>query len=372
MLYYDYLLQQVHAAELSQGRKLMDVLDLHWYPEATGGGVRITDTSANPSQALIDARVQAPRSLWDPSYTETSWITQYSTLGPIKLLPRVQQDINDFDPDTKVAISEYDYGGTNHISGGIAEADALGIFGQQGIFAANFWPVDTNANSQYASGGFKMFLNYNGTGGKFGDTSIGAAVGNGEIANSSVYASLDSTNPNRMLVMAINRTGADKTAAISLTYDRVFDHAEVYQLKDGNPNPVRMADIGLDQLNAFDYLMPKYSVTTLVLVSDGLPGDYNHDGVVDTADYTVWRDSFGQTGNVAADGNEDNAVDISDYQLWHDNFGRSDLGSGIGANAAVPEPSTVLLVLIGLSLVALAGFNARSTPRGRSHRPHGL
>ena len=34
--FYDYLLQQVHAAEVSQGRKLMDVLDMHWYPEATG------------------------------------------------------------------------------------------------------------------------------------------------------------------------------------------------------------------------------------------------------------------------------------------------------------------------------------------------
>ncbi len=195
MYFYDYLLQQVHAAEVSQGRKLMDVLDMHWYPEATGLNSssqqqRITDVNSHQNDpGVAAARVQAPRSLWDPTYTETSWITQYSTLGPIKLLPRTQTDINDFDPGTKMAISEYNYGGGNNISGGIAEADALGIFGQQGLFAANLWPIDSNANSQFTNGGFKMFLNYNGAGGKFGDTSIAASVGTNEIANSSVYAS---------------------------------------------------------------------------------------------------------------------------------------------------------------------------------------
>jgi Glycoside hydrolase family 44 len=353
MYFYDYLLQQVHAAEVARGRKLMDVLDMHWYPEAQGGGVRITDNSPNPSQALIDARVQAPRSLWDPTYAETSWITQYSTLGPIKLLPRTQTDINDFDPGTKIAISEYNYGGTNHISGGIAEADVLGIFGQQGVFAANFWPLDSNANSQFASGAFKMFLNYNGTGGKFGDTSVAASVGSGEIANSSVYASVDSTNPNRMVVLAINRTGAAKTAAISLTYDRVFNHAEVYQLTSASSNPARVSDISLNLLNALDYTMPAYSVTTLVFIANGLPGDFNHNGVVDAADYTVWQDSFGQSGvNLAADVDNSGTVDANDYALWQQNFGRSDLGGG-GSQAAVPEPETWLLLAIGLVILAI-------------------
>ena len=224
---------------------------------------------------------------------------------------------------------------------------------------------------QYANGAFKMYLNYNGAGGKFGDTSVSAAVGTGEIANSSVYASLDSTNPNRMVVMAINRTTAAKTAAISLTYDRVFDHAEVYQLTSASPNPVRIADIGLDQLNAFDYAMPAYSVTTLVFVSDGLPGDFNHDHVVDMADYQVWRDAFGQTGDVAADGNEDNTVNVADYTLWRDNFGRSEL-SGSGSNAAVPEPPSAWLMLVGLLAAALLGFKVKTPHKFEFDQPPGL
>ena len=50
-----------------------------------------------------------------------------------------------------------------------------------------------------------MYLNYDGAGGQFGDTSIDADTSN--IANSAVYASVDSTDPNRMVVVAINRTG---------------------------------------------------------------------------------------------------------------------------------------------------------------------
>jgi hypothetical protein len=142
MHYHEWLLQQVHNEEIAQGRKLMDVLDLHWYTEVYADGQRITGDVATP--AAVEARVQAPRSLWDPTYAEQSWISQWGTWvgspgdnGPIKLLPRVQRDIDDFNPGTKIAITEYNYGGNDHISGAIAQADVLGIFGREGVFAAN-------------------------------------------------------------------------------------------------------------------------------------------------------------------------------------------------------------------------------------------
>ncbi len=346
--YYEYLLQQVHDAEITQGRKLMDVLDLHWYPEAQGGGVRITEN--NNSAAVVAARVQAPRSLWDPTYTETSWITGCCSGGPIQLLPNVQRNVDDFDPGTKIAITEYNYGGTNHISGGIAQADALGIFGREALFAATFWSLYGDSQSQFASGAFKMYLDYDGAGGEFGDTSVDGETSN--IANSAVYASVDSSDPNRMVVVAINRTGSDQTTGIAVTHDRVFDHAEVYQLTAASANPVRVADVELDLLNAFQYTMPAYSVTTLVFISDGLPGDFNRDGTVNAADYTVWRNSLGQTGNTAADANEDNLVDDADYALWKSNYGRSE-SSGAGVLASVPEPTTIVLTLLAACATAI-------------------
>ena len=73
-----------------------------------------------------------------------------------------------------------------------------------------------------------MYLNYDDASGTFGDTSIDADTTN--IANAAVYASTDTTDPNRMVVVAINRTANALTTGIAVTHDRVFDHAEVYRV----------------------------------------------------------------------------------------------------------------------------------------------
>jgi hypothetical protein len=89
-------------------------------------------------------------------------------------------------------------------------------------------------------------------------------------------------------------------------------------------------------------------------------GDYNKNGVVDAADYVLWRNSDGQTGaGLAADGNSDDTVDTADLDYWRTRFGSSS-GSGSGDGAAVPEPGCSVLVLI------LAGLAAAS--RGKRSR----
>lgn len=352
--FYEWLLKETAAAEAAQGRTLMDVLDLHWYPEAQGGGVRITEN--NNSSAVVAARVQAARSLWDPTYVETSWISEWGTRvnnqpGPIKLLPRVQRDIDDFKPGTKIAITEYNYGGTNHISGGIAQADALGVFGTQDVFAATFWSLHGDANSQFASGAFKMYLNYDGAGGSFGDESIAAATNS--ISQSAVYASLDSEDPSRMTLVAINRTSSAKTTALEVTHDQRFDVAEVYQLTSASATPQRVADIPIELVNAFLYTMPAYSVSTIVLRS-GADGDFNLDGVVDGDDLTVWKTGYGKASGasfVDGDNDRDGDVDGADFLAW-----QRSLGSGVAAvdpsSATVLEPEAWFIAIVaGVALV---------------------
>ena len=91
-------------------------------------------------------------------------------------------------------------------------------------------------------------------------------------------------------------------------------------------------------------------------VSDpSLPGDYNMDGEVNAPDYNVWRDTFGSTTELAADGNGDGIVNAPDYNTWRDNFGNV-------ANASVPEPSTLVL------LVASALTRLRQRDRRQSSR----
>ena len=76
-------------------------------------------------------------------------------------------------------------------------------------------------------------------------------------------------------------------------------------------------------------------------------GDYNHNGVVDAADYTIWRSSLGQMGpGLAADGDGDNSVTQSDYNIWKANFGQH-AGVGAGVGAAVPEPASLALLVLG-------------------------
>ena len=74
-----------------------------------------------------------------------------------------------------------------------------------------------------------------------------------------------------------------------------------------------------------------------------LAGDYNRNGIVDAADYTVWRDGLGSVYTQA------------DYTVWKTNFGNH-AGSGAGATTAVPEPATMTLCLMA---IVIGGFNFR-------------
>jgi GH35 family endo-1,4-beta-xylanase len=87
----------------------------------------------------------------------------------------------------------------------------------------------------------------------------------------------------------------------------------------------------------------------LLAIETGVTGDYNGDGKVSAADYTVWRDTYGSTTDLRANGDDSNSViDDDDYQVWLDNFGMVQAsGSGASAtSAAVPEPATAVLLLM--------------------------
>jgi hypothetical protein len=93
-----------------------------------------------------------------------------------------------------------------------------------------------------------------------------------------------------------------------------------------------------------------------------LPGDYNADGVVDAADYTVWRNNLGLEIALTNEDDTPNVVDAADYDVWKQHFGEAaDLrfayGAGGGSMAAVgisgvPEPSSGCLFLLGCTLAS--------------------
>jgi hypothetical protein len=109
-----------------------------------------------------------------------------------------------------------------------------------------------------------------------------------------------------------------------------------------------MVDTGfaLTGLNAGNFEI-QISGTTLVLeaTGGGLAGDYNKNGVVDAADYVIWRDTLGSTVDLRGDGDGNGVVTQADYLFWKVRFGNSTAGA---ATTAVPEPGTWLLVMLGL------------------------
>ena len=259
-------LEAMAAAESNHGLRLIDALDIHWYPEAgayDGNGQWTRITSDSEDTSVVSARLQAPRSLWDTTYTEQSWITQYSTQGqPIELLPRLRAAIDAFYPGTQIAITEYYYGGGDHISGALAQADVLGIFGREGVFAATLWRIGSSSHS-FIYGGFEMYRDLNGNHKGFGDTSIQAL--NSDPVDTSVFASVDANNDERLVIVCINKTDAAITAGISVTHIIAFSNAEVFVLTDTAPSPQSAGRNDILLTNAFQYAMPPFSVSTLVL-----------------------------------------------------------------------------------------------------------
>jgi endoglucanase len=313
--FLDYYLDQMHQAEINAGRRLLDVLDLHWYPEAQGDGQRIAFGSPPYSRANAYARMQAPRTLWDPGYIEDSWIAQWDS-SYLPLLPTLFNSINYYYPGTKLAISEYNYGAEDHISGGIATADVLGIFGKYGVYMAGFWQVWPTY--PYVEAAFKIYRNYDGAHSTFGDTSVYSETS--DKVNSSIYASVLDGNDSRLHLIVINK---NFDCTISGTFDisshRNFVQGRVWRFNnftsDINEVPPSRSCVSD---NLFVFNIPPLTVCHIVLQSPNPPEDLDGDGKVTITDIGILCDQWleqvdcpGQAGCADFDGSH--YVDFFDF-----------------------------------------------------------
>lgn len=105
---------------------------------------------------------------------------------------------------------------------------------------------------------------------------------------------------------------------------------------------------------------PQGSINDLLAIYEKpfLAGDYNDDGQVDSADYTVWRDSLGEPISLPGDATP-GVVDASDYLVWRDNYGASELPLAATRVVEAPESST-LMILLSLALTWVAVSRRRT------------
>jgi hypothetical protein len=162
----------------------------------------------------------------------------------------------------------------------------------------------------------------------------------------------------------------------------VFYSFQVTPLAPGN-GMIGLSFVDASQFNTIDPNQPLLigavasAPLSFTVLSDGVAGDYDGNGSVDTTDYVVWRDNRGATGSpgIPGDGSgsmvgtPDGVVNDLDYDFWRSRFGASSgtASDATGAMRAIPEPSTVALLAMGtLLLFGRNRLSARSRYRALS------
>jgi hypothetical protein len=304
----------MEAASVTAGKRLLDTLDVHWYPEAQdGANHRILDNSINTT-AMYNARMQAPRSLWDYDYHEISWIEQWNGQW-LPILPPLQASIDNYYHDTNLAITEYDYGGQNHYSGGIATTDVLGIFGKYGVYIGTYW-----GDGSYVKSAFKLYTNYNGWKDTFGDTNIPATTTNK--IDSSIYASIFTGDANELHLIVLNKNISNAiNGTFNITSTKNYTIGRVWAFDGNSPNVTPLAGTITVTGNSFTYsVSPKTANHIVLWESCPYTNEITGDCRADMTDFDLLISQWLNTGDCSADPdcadlNGDNIVDFLDFAL---------------------------------------------------------
>ncbi len=175
-----WYLQQVCANPLAGGRRAVDYLDLHYYPQDPNGSATSIVGDADDSTTAA-RRLSSLKELYDPAWVSTSWIADLGDdatwhYSKPDLLPRVRAWIDQYCPGTRLALSEYNWGGDGTASGAVAQAELFGIFAREGVDLAARWVAPAAASNVEKA--FSLFLDYDGVGSRVQGDSVAATSTN--------------------------------------------------------------------------------------------------------------------------------------------------------------------------------------------------
>jgi hypothetical protein len=235
--FIEYYLQQFNTAETTYGKRLLDYLDMHTYfaadyPNPTDGSDSVAFTTAGDTSTQ-QARLNSTRVFWDPTYTDPNYSQpNYITdpnytascstpLQAPQLIPMMRNWAAADYPGTKLAITEYNWGGVEAMNGALAQADILGIFGREGLDLGTMFPTGTNQQTDSSTQGpvnfaFAIYRNYDGANSRFGDTALASTSANqGQL---SVYAAIHTSGSanGTVTIVVINKTYGDLASTLSL------------------------------------------------------------------------------------------------------------------------------------------------------------
>lgn len=294
MDYLPWLLQQLR----NDGRRLLDIFTVHYYPQ---GGEFSNDTST----AMQQRRNRSTRSLWDPNYTDETWIAD-----KVRLIPRLRSWADTYYyAGTPIGLTEYNWGAENHINGATAQADIFGIFGREGLDIGARWTTPDTATPTYKA--IKMYRNYDGAKSTFGDWSVQASVPNPD--NLAAFAAARSSDGSLTLMIISKYLSGSTPVSVNLANFAVGGAARVYQLTAANTIS-RLADLSVSS-NTLSTSVPAQSIT-LIQIPPVSRCDSNRDGMVNVTDLQrVVNVALGGTSPLGTeDLNRDGVTNVLDVQ----------------------------------------------------------
>jgi len=239
-----WYLKKLREHEQAKGVRILDVLDVHFYPQGNG----IYGPNSDPATAA--ARIRSTRALWDPNYVDESWINE-----KIRLIPRLKEWVQQNYPGLAISLGEYNFGGENHMSGALAQAEALGRFAQGGVSYAFYWLQPPKDSPVYWA--FRAYRNFDGAGGRFLDQYVETQMTD----NVSLFASRDASGKH-LVAIALNLDPANPAKVqLGLKGCAELESRRKFSFVEGSKG---FRDDG-SQPNITEELLPPYSITVFDL-----------------------------------------------------------------------------------------------------------
>ena len=213
-----WYLQKLSAHHKTTGTRILDVVDVHFYPQAQN----VFGSNAGVDARTAALRIRSTRALWDPTYVDESWIGE-----PVQLIPRMKKIIAESYPGLGLSIGEYNFGAEQHVSGGLALAEALGRFAQGGVRSAFYWTYPPDKSPAFWA--FRAYRNFDGSGGHFLERSIPTTMADGV----SLFASRDAAGAHVVAVVLNLRPDRAVKARVSLSTCRAAPAQKAYVYAGG-------------------------------------------------------------------------------------------------------------------------------------------
>ncbi|KAL9658724.1 hypothetical protein ABK040_005879 [Willaertia magna] len=258
-----YYLKQLCDYEKTNKKRLVDYLDIHYYPQADGV---FDDKQTVDNNAAL--RLRTVRSLYDTTYVDESWIAnaEQGDMRIVKLLPRMKGFLNTYCPQLKLAITEYNFGADVLLSSALAQVEVLSIFAKEGVDLATRFIVPKVGT--LVERAFKLYLNYDGKGAQV----VGEIVST-NTTDISVPAYTFHSNANqKAFIIIINKYTTSVNSKVTIP-EAKSRNALLYGFSQTDNNLNNFGNVNSDANGVISITLRPMSATMVVISTDKIQPD---------------------------------------------------------------------------------------------------